>query len=338
MYAIILRDKFMKFPKTSQKANAVRTGSNRLSQTTATILVAIIITFSMGVMNPIEIKAADTQPIEKDECGERCKPGLVLYEKHRYGNLVAHYKELYGKEYDPKDTLFFYNPDRTMIDTNSGYMWAKRYFRVYFTKNIIPRSENYPDNRLIYYTIDDILPKYKSTIEGFRKLQEKFGKFRFVDTWTVDPDTMAYGRSLDIEFDNYVLELRYDYTYVNGYIVEPPVKYLDRIDLVRSAGYISTIRGTCFNTGGGGQGINNNMPQYYQLLVRPNESSEQITIYLPEKLTLYPHTIHILDTSGNIIKCFTTDISLEQDINISSLPTGKYIIQVDNYRGIFIRR
>jgi hypothetical protein len=48
------------------------------------------------------------------------KPSLVLYEEYCKEKLRNVYYMQTGKEYDPKDTTFFYNPYSVMLDTNWG--------------------------------------------------------------------------------------------------------------------------------------------------------------------------------------------------------------------------
>jgi len=311
----------------------------------ATIAIGIALA---GVMNTVEVKAQE----------KVYKPELVFVQDYFKERLEDAYQYRYGKPWDPTDTVFFRNPDSVMIDISwehypESAIWTKRYITVGFDKNIIPRKETYEDNRMLYYTIEDILPQYEKTIEGFRKIEERYGKFKFVDVNTAYPDTTHYWiegneihhrRGFWLEFENYVPALLQlhptynprgysgykDYRDIGlGHIFED----ISDIELVRSDVWMTDwFHGTVFNT---------SIPtktKFIHLEIHPNVASDQITLYLPETLTVLPKIIQIMDATGTVVKLFSTGIDTQQILNISGLHSGRYFIQIDNYIGSFIVR
>jgi hypothetical protein len=290
----------------------------------------------IGVMNPVKAKAEEKE----------YKPYLMLYEEYHKVSLIASWNTLYKyeKEYDPTDTIFFYNPYKIMVDTNwKGEVppflepppcWSKKCFIVRFERNIIPRKEIYEDNRLIYYTIDDILPKHEKTIQDFKKLEEKWGKFRFVDTYSAYPDTTHYWfgtdtiehkRELSIEFDNYVPTQCY-----------ASIECLDlkKVDLVNYAWFEWGIDGLAFHS----DIFENNNPKFKELLLFPNITSEEITIILNNIDLTLPNAITVTDITGKVVKSLYIGLDTEQNIDVRNLPSGHYNIQIGNYIGKFIIR
>ncbi len=242
-----------------------------------------------------------------------------------------------------------------MVDTNYfppySYHreWLKCYFVVWFSSNIIPRGEIYEDNRLIYYTIDDILPKYEKTIQDFRKLEEKWGKFRFVDMLTSYPDTTVYiedkqaksDRCLYIEFDSYIPSYSwmsdlysYDTNYHNK-VGKDSTLYADieNMEFTHHLNLISGLSGSFFALGS-----ISSKTDFLYLEIYPNIASEQITLYLPEALIMLPKVIRIVNTTGSVVKLFYTGIDAQQTVNVSNLPSGHYFVLIDNYVGSFIVR
>jgi hypothetical protein len=257
-------------------------------------------------------------------------PELILYEEYFKTEFEGAYQSIYGKEYDPTDTTFFNNPYKIMIDKKDNnffdILYGTHYFEVDFTKNIIPRDTIYEDNRLIYYTIDDILPQYQNCIEGFKQIEARYGKFRFVDRNTNKPDSTKLfpRRELSIIFDNYI-RVYGDYLYwyfideLNGGTV-----FFDK----------GMMLGTFWQLGN----IEQKQSKYEFLPIEPNISSDEIIITLEEKDILFPHIINIIDSAGNIIRMVQTGLSTKQEVNVSNLPIGTYTVQLGNKLGKFIKK
>ncbi len=292
-----------------------------LKGTSLLLFVAAVILSSFAA--PPQAKGQE----EKNTC-------LVPYEETIWYLLDNVYYKLYGKEYDPKDTSFYYNPYKIMVDTCTGLIWAKETFKMEFEHNIIPRKEIYEDNKLIYYTWEDILDKYKECKEGFKQLEAKFGKFKFVDRWTIAPDTsvyvgkegtVEYKRQLHIIFDNYVCSA------TPYYAPDGPMAFIEKINLVQWPYFDWGLSGHYFNVGGITEA-----PQYDILDIYPNIIKNELTIELPANYTALPTAVDVYDTAGNTVKTVYTEFNTEQKINVSNLPDGHYIIKVGNSIGKFI--
>lgn len=289
------------------------------------------------------------------EGNDKYEPKLVLYEEYWKEMLERRWEFWYGKdkEYDPTDTTFFYNPYKVMVDVN----WEKAYpagtgcptdppfwgtydFQLSFEKNIIPRKEIDPENKPVYYTIDDILPQYEKCIEGFKQLETRYGKFKFVDKNTILPDTVAaipdkqveIRRGLKIEFESYVPAYR------SYFEPEYPVKLdtgminiLESINLVVNAWFDAGLDGRYFLTGIA-------EPEYYELQFYPSIATTELTIMLNEEDIFIPKEIKIFNNLGKIVKSLYTGLATKQNININSLPTGHYTVQIGKYIGRFIKR
>jgi len=134
--------------------------------------------------------------------------------------------------YQIKDSTFV-NPDSVLIDTcdKSGKdeyqkLYAKRFFLMRFTNNIIPRDYTTTEDSVIEYSIDDIMHDYQSTTDGFTQLKNIFGDFVFRDYQTQFSDTTTVRqRILKIRFSNYVN-------------IDSVEKYLVSIPLIESARYL----------------------------------------------------------------------------------------------------
>jgi len=294
----------------------------------------------LGIINPAEIKADEKE----------YKPILVLYEEYYLEELKAGYYQKYGKEYDPKDTTFFYNPYKVMVDVNwenaypLGYpfpsdgrppAWITKLFCGYFTKNIIPRKEIDPENKPIYYTIDDILPKYEKCKDGLRQLEKKFGKFQIIDLETSSPDTTAaYNRALYFIFENYVPLQTYPQKEIaieSVVVIESIMDVFKSIDLahylvVYNDGMTGILTGSI------------KVPEYNELLLYPSIVTDLLTIVVNEENTIIPQQINIFDINGKVVKSLYTGLDTEQNINVSNLPNGHYFIKLGKFLGKFTVR
>jgi hypothetical protein len=249
-------------------------------------------------------------------------PCLILYEEYLAKKYHISVDEVV------QDTSIFYNPYKVMVDTCGGYnpeylRYMTHYFEVEFKKNIIPRDTIYEDNRLIYYTIDDILPQYEECIEGFKKMEVKFGKFKFVDRNTKRRDTTTSfpNRKLSIIFENYVQEAMYYWNWDFG---------IDEIDI--GGVCVNGLSGKYFYEGV----IINNTISADNLLIKPNIAINQITIILSEEDIQLPKAINIFDSTGTQVKIQYTGLYTEHNIDISNLPIGRYTIQLGSKIGHFI--
>jgi len=141
----------------------------------------------------------------------------------------------------------FVNPDSVLIDTcdKSGKdeyqkLYAKHFFLMRFTNNIIPRDFTTTEDSVIEYSTDDIMPDYQSTKDGFTQLKNIFGDFVFRDYQTQFSDTTTVRqRILKIRFLNYVN-------------IDSVEKYLVAIPLIESARYLrhfGVISGVTDKTG-----------------------------------------------------------------------------------------
>ncbi len=97
---------------------------------------------------------------------------------------------------------------RIILDTNDLYfdgtpsVKATHYYKLTFQPNydIIPNVNSSATN---YYTWQDISDEFASTKEAFKKLEDKFGKFKFVDIYS---NLSSSHRVLHVKFEKYVDE------------------------------------------------------------------------------------------------------------------------------------
>jgi hypothetical protein len=183
----------------------------------------------------------------------------------------------------------------------------------------------------------------KKLFKVLRNLKEKWEKFRFVDTYSaypdtthywVETDTIKYDRELWIEFDNYVPAFDpYNYQDYSNIGLGNVFGDLRKIELVNYVWYNITMSGYFFNDN---DNVISEQLEFMYLKIFPNIASDQITLYLPETLTIFPNVIKIIDIAGNVVKLFYTGIDTQQTINILGLQSGHYYVQIGDYLGKFI--
>lgn len=109
------------------------------------------------------------------------------------------------------------NPDSVLQDTCTPPVeeryFAKQYFKLVFTYNVIPRDTVYKtdDDAVIEYRWQDILPQYSQTRAAFEQLEQEYGAIYFRDLSITARDTVnsphpgqSRQRSLFLRFTKYV--------------------------------------------------------------------------------------------------------------------------------------
>ncbi len=125
-------------------------------------------------------------------------------------NILAQTPDSCLKVYNNHLDSTFVNPYFVKVDSCSGSptygeFYGKEFFRLKVEYNIIPRDFLAPEDTIIEYTWQDILPQYTDARNEFQQFEQMFGTFYFRDPYPNEPDTSQFiKRSLALRFDHYV--------------------------------------------------------------------------------------------------------------------------------------
>jgi hypothetical protein len=286
---------------------------------------------------------------ETEKVGEY-KPVLVPYEEYYKDMLKMRYEYYIGKEYDPRDTTFFFNSYKIMVDTNARnayvdgenfpsepYFWVKKYIQVKFTERIFDIKVD-KENSITYYTLADVKPKFEKTRKDLENLERMYGKFRFVDLEPDVPDDHhIFNKELYLEFENYIPAHTGHYFAKNLLDTSVLCVLQYDVDKIEWPFLIKGFTGKLFEMMNGN--VNNiNEIRTFSLEVYPTVANEQITINLNNIDLALPNAITIIDTNGKVVKLLYTGLDMEQTINVSDLPNGHYFIKSGKFVGQFTVR
>ncbi len=210
----------------------------------------------------------------------------------------------------------FVNPYLVKVDSCSdsptfGEFYGKEFFRLKVEYNIIPRDFLAPEDTIIEYTWQDILPQYTDARNEFQQFEQMFGTFYFRDPYPNEPDTSQFiKRSLALRFDHYVN-------------IDSAENALKSITCLKSAMFVGWFR---YLTS-----VKESETQQ-TLLVYPNPAIDFIELMKSEEFISTEITIY--DLYGRIVKQTSYNNS---PINISALPSGTYVLRVNNSTYQFIK-
>ena len=238
-----------------------------------------------------------------------------------------------------------YNYDSIKVDSCIGsrtysHFFAKRFFYVYFEKNVMQKASALPIDTIVEFTWYDIDTNYVSTKAELNELEIQFGKFWLIVNNAFRPDTLEfYKHQFGIRFENYVN-------------IDSVEIILEAITLVKNSGYI-------FNTLISVPEISNfNKSNFY--LISPNPATDFIEIsYSPlekgargllDEIRIYnvfgeEFTTPVLratppfegeENSSSQYSVLTTQYSAK--IDISALLSGVYFVRVGDRVGKFLKQ
>jgi len=166
-------------------------------------------------------------------------------------------------------------------------------------------------NTLSYFTVDDIDPEKSELFDSFQKIKQTYGTIKF---WFSLDRQLSIGESwydngnyLYIETDNLVNSLEFE-EFLNELLPNVSCKFLSEISY-----HTSVKDSTKFNN------VIKVSQDYLSILIESHEFIKSIIVYSLEGFKVFEQTNKNNQTS-------------DLKINISTLPTGIYLIQVnDNY-------
>jgi len=206
---------------------------------------------------------------------------------------------------------YFVKVDSCTDSPTYGEYYGKDIFRLKFEYNIIPRDYLAPEDTIIEYTWQDILPQYSNAINDFQNIELNFGTFYFRESFPNEPDTT--------EFVKRGLLLRFiDYVHIDS--VE---KALANIESVKSAGFngwftiLTSVNESEIN---------------HRTMVYPNPATDYIEF--ENSIDFNSKVIAIYDVYGRLVKQTTYNNS---PLDISELQKGCYIVRVNNTTFHFIK-
>ena len=109
--------------------------------------------------------------------------------------------------------------------------------------------------------------------------------------YTIDGNEIWYHRELWIEFENYVPAFdHYNYNDYSDIGLGNIFGDLNNVKLVNYVWYEINLRGSFFL-----DNIISEKSKFIHLEIFPSVATDQITLYLPEVLTVFPSTIQIIE-------------------------------------------
>ena len=227
---------------------------------------------------------------------------------HLYSNPPDSCLKLYLE-----DEPTFQNPDSVKVDScidseTYGQYYAKQFFWVKFTYNVLPRTEIYTPDTIIEYKWYNIDTSYQETRQGFQLLEQTFGNFWLREELPNKPDTTLFlPRCLLLRFENYVN-------------IDSIIKYVNEIKLINYLYYMRRY--------GSVPNVEDRNSEINEIFIYPQPASNILYIKISKNI-IYNKQIELINIEGEIIAkkliLFNESINI---INFSDIPTGIYFIKI----------